>query len=240
MTVSPQGHKELRVIFFGDSICFGQGVSIHSGWVTRISAQLEQLGLRENREILVVNSSVNGNTTRQALERMPYDVQSHGVDLLLVQFGMNDCNHWQTDKGVPRVSRLAFEANLIEIVERGIVHGAKAIVLNTNHPTSRSVEYLTGIQRTYEDNNRLYNEVIRKIGTTFGPPVQLIDIEAAFEQRIRNENIPLSHLLLPDALHLSVKGHDIYFQEVWPVVAAETVKMLKEVSWRPDTDCSVS
>ena len=42
----------------------------------------------------------------------PYDVQSHEVDVLVVGFGMNDCNYWMTDKGVPRVSQNAFRANL--------------------------------------------------------------------------------------------------------------------------------
>ena len=33
----------IRVFFFGDSICFGQGVSIHRGWVTRIASETDKL-----------------------------------------------------------------------------------------------------------------------------------------------------------------------------------------------------
>ena len=32
--------KELKIHFFGDSICFGQGVSIIHGWVPRIAKNL--------------------------------------------------------------------------------------------------------------------------------------------------------------------------------------------------------
>ncbi len=32
-----------RLIFFGDSICVGQGVSIHKGWMTRIADRVESL-----------------------------------------------------------------------------------------------------------------------------------------------------------------------------------------------------
>ena len=54
----------LWVFFFGDSICFGQGVSIYKGWVPRLSATLAQVGEERGRAVGVHNLSVNGNTTR--------------------------------------------------------------------------------------------------------------------------------------------------------------------------------
>lgn len=90
-------------------------------------------------EFVATNTSVNGNTTRMALERMPHDVQAHGVDILLVQFGMDDCNFWQTDGGVPRESPVAFEANLAERVERGRGFCASRVFMNINHPTPPEV-----------------------------------------------------------------------------------------------------
>ena len=158
--------NHLNVIFFGDSICFGQGVSIHAGWVPRLSLELEKLGLREKQKITVINSAVNGNTTRQALERMPYDVQSNSADLILIQFGMNDCNHWKTDRGLPRVSRRGFKANLIEIVERAQVFGASKIILNTNHPTTRNTDFFEFANSTYEQCNSEYNEIIREVAAS--------------------------------------------------------------------------
>ena len=129
-----------QLVFFGDSICNGQGVSIYRGWVTRLSAVAEALSGELGYEIIVVNASVNGSTTRQALERMPYEVQSHGVDILLVQFGLNDCNFWVTDRGLPRVSPEGFEANLVEIIQRGFHFGAKAVFLHTNHPIGKTLD----------------------------------------------------------------------------------------------------
>jgi len=83
----------IRIFFFGDSICFGQGVSPHFTWVTRLSRALDER-LSSRADVLTQNPSVNGNTTRMALERMPYDVQSHAPDVLYIQFGLNDCNGW--------------------------------------------------------------------------------------------------------------------------------------------------
>ena len=69
---------------------------------------------------------------------MPYDIQSHEPDLLLVQFGMNDCNFWESDRGNPRVSLDAFRANLREIYTRAFSFGVHNVIQLTNHPSGRS------------------------------------------------------------------------------------------------------
>jgi acyl-CoA thioesterase-1 len=217
----------IRTVFFGDSICFGQGVSLHRGWVTRAAAGLAELSERLNRDFLVVNASINGNTTRQALERMPYDVQSNGVDVLIVQFGMNDCNYWQTDRGLPRVSPHAFSANLEEIAARAIAFGARKILLNTNHPTSRDAEQMPFAAVSYEESNRRYNELIRTAAATLDPEIVVLnDLERAFAHATDGSPERLSELLLPDGLHLSALGHDLYFDVVYPVLEAVVSEML--------------
>jgi acyl-CoA thioesterase-1 len=214
-----------RLVFFGDSICVGQGVSIHLGWVTRIAAQLNQL---VGEEIVVVNASVNGNTSRQALERMPYEVQSHGVDILIVQFGMNDCNYWLSDRGLPRVSESSFAANLEEIIARGFTFGAKTIVLNTNHMTNRGGRTFPLTKVSYEQSNGRYNEIIRSVARRMGAQVVLNDVEEAFRARIGDDRARLADLLLPDGLHLSVAGHDLYFELTMPIIEHSVRTLIQE------------
>src|SRR5262249_48118231 len=153
-----KARNQQRLIFFGDSICVGQGVSIHKGWVARLAAHISDIAEARGRDIVVINASINGNTTRQALERMPYDVQSHGVDYMIVQFGLNDCNYWESDRGIPRVSPKAFAANLDEIIARASIFGAIRIVVHTNHPTTRTENPFPHTTVTYEQSNRRYNE----------------------------------------------------------------------------------
>ena len=136
-----------RIVFFGDSICFGQGISPHLIWVARLSREVERRYDSSPNALIVHNSSINGNTTRQALERMPFDVQSHGVDAMVLQFGLNDANFWVTDRGLPRVSESAFCANLEEIIERAVKFGARHIQLHTNHPRRESPS-LRGLSRS--------------------------------------------------------------------------------------------
>ena len=214
--------RPLRVVFFGDSICVGQHVSVHRSWVTRISARLEEVGARHGVPLRVANASVNGNTTRMALERMPQDVQKDGVDVLIVQFGLNDCNYWQTDGGVPRVSVSGFAANLEEIVDRGYVFGASRVLLNTNHPTARDREPLLFLGEPYERSNERYNEITRSVARALGDRVVLTDMEAAFRRQTGGSRDKLLPLLQPepDLLHLSEAGHDLYVEALTPPIEA--------------------
>ena len=208
----------LKLTFFGDSICVGQGVSIFRGWVTRIAEVLERQSQKSNRAIIVSNSSVNGRTTRQALEDMPYQVQNHQPDILVIQFGLNDCNYWQTDRGTPRVSRNAFIANLEEIIERGLNCGVRYVLLNNNHPTSRSMETIPFTNITYEDSNRAYNEAVRTVAARAKAPVIFQDVEAFFLDFLSQSEESIENYLLDDGLHLNSAGHQIYFDLMRPVI----------------------
>lgn len=212
-------HKNdiLRVTFFGDSICVGQGVSIHRGWVTRLAERLDREFAASRQPILFSNSSVNGRTTRQALEDMPYHVQSQGVSLMLIQFGLNDCNHWLTDRGNPRVSVPAYIANIREIIARSRSFGARKIFLNTNHPTSRDTDIMLHTDITYEQSNQRYNQALRAIAPELGDDVIFQDVGKHFSDLIAG-GAELKSLLLDDGLHLSELGHDHYLDFIAPNV----------------------
>ena len=224
MTATGNCARELRFAFFGDSICVGQGVSPHKTWAARLSLQVEAELAKAGRRVCVLNPSINGDTTRRALERIAFDIQAAGVDAILVQFGLNDANRWESDRGLPRVSEAAFAANLEEIVARARAFGAGPVLLNTNHPTTRDQQNYPHFPATYEDGNRRYNQIIRDVAARDGKIV-LTDIEAAFLERIRM-GAPLASLLLADGLHLSEAGHDIYLELLAPPVIASAQKLM--------------
>ena len=204
----------LKVTFFGDSIFTGEDVSIHAGWVVRISRHLDDVAAAYGRNIVVTNASQIGRTTRQALEEMPYLIQCRDVNILIVQFGLNDCNVWMTDGGLPRVSPEAFAANLKEIVMRGRTFGARRVLLNNNHPTTHDGDLLPHSDTTFEQSNRRYNQIVRDVAAELGDLVELNDIEAEFDRVTGGDRNKLAPLLLADGLHLSRAGHDLYFDAV--------------------------
>lgn len=200
-----------KLFFFGDSVCFGQFVSPHKNFVTMISGQVS--GMSE--DVLVVNSSINGGTTRTALERMPYDVQSHGVDIIYIQFGMNDCNYWASDNGHPRVGERAFADNLCEIIDRSRLFGAKTVFLATNHLTLEYKRFECCPNLFYQQSNEQYNDIIRGISKQADV---LIDNEKEWVRKIRGEMGYYLRDMLVDNVHPNELGHAVYFQYVWPYI----------------------
>jgi lysophospholipase L1-like esterase len=218
----------MRFVFFGDSICFGQCISPHLTWVSRISAELHREAGK--RDITIINSSVNGNTTRLALERVGNDLQLQRPDIVLVQFGLNDCNCWMSDEGHPRVSLQAYAANLTEIVERARLFGSNTILLVTNHLTQPNgpVENKQAARAkgTYRARIREYNKTMRQVAQSTGN--LLIDIERAWIEG--PEQIGGGEAMLaPDGLHLSLEGHDFYFGVVNPICLNAVRQFLPEL-----------
>lgn len=216
---SGKSARELRFAFFGDSICVGQGVSPHLTWAVRLAALIDVELAAAGRRVCVLNPSINGDTTRKALERMAFDIQAGGVDAILIQFGLNDANRWETDRGLSRVSEAAFAANLHEMIARARAFGARPVLVNTNHPTTRDSTCFVHYPATYEAGNRRYNDIIRRVAAEDGGVV-LTDMAEVFARKAAS-GTPLASLLLDDGLHLSVAGHEVYLEALSsPVLAA--------------------
>lgn len=200
-----------RVIFFGDSICHGQHVSVERIFVARLAAHYHRL---HAPAILVENRSINGNTTRQALERLSYDVTSQAPDLVFVQFGLNDCNVWATDFGQPRVTLRAYDANLREIVAKIRAASAPRIVLATNHECR--------LGGPYEARLLEYNETVRSVARD--AQATLFDVRAASPPFLPDD------MLLADGIHLSEAGHEFYFEALRDLFVAEVAALHQRVA----------
>ena len=115
--------KSLYIL--SDSNGVGQYVTLHRTWAALLSAHLEG-------RYVVQNASRNGETTRQALERLVPDVLRYKPDIVYVQYGANDANRWQTDQGVPRLYPDEFRECLLSIVRR-CKHFGSLVILGNNH-----------------------------------------------------------------------------------------------------------
>jgi lysophospholipase L1-like esterase len=200
-----------RAIFFGDSICHGQHVSVEKVFVVRLAADYNA---RVAVPLLVENRSVNGNTTRQGLERLSYDVTSHRPDLVYVQFGLNDCNVWATDFGQPRVALDAYRSNLAEIVAKLRSAGTRRVVLATNHPC------LLG--EAYERRLLAYNDAVRDVARQTG--------SVLFDVRAATPPFQTATMLFADGIHLSEEGHQYYFETLRPLFMAEVSRLAQDES----------
>ncbi len=169
----------MSVVCFGDSITYGEHVPREKTWPALLGYQ---------------NKGVCSDTTRLALERFPADVQASGAETVLIQFGFNDCNRWDTDGGLPRVSPQAFKANLLEMVDRAKAFGIVPVLVST---------FKTAKNGRYETDRIRYHDIIASAGTF--AKVRVIDPEPY---------IFLEHLLADGkGCHLNEQGH-VAFAEI--------------------------
>ena len=215
----------VTIVFMGDSITVGQYVDESRRWTYLISSALNLKYLKSAINLLFVSRGISGETTRQALERFPADVQTLQPDVMTLQFGLNDCNCWVTDRGLPRVSEPAYRANLIEMIDRARASGAREIVLSTNHKTLRHKILPSG--ESLETRRERYNDLVREVAD--GASVTLCDIDRAFADFSSHE---LESLLVPypDHLHLSDAGHEVYAGKILPYVERAIERAVAEVS----------
>ena len=212
--------RALRVLHMGDSITSGQFVDPKIRWTALIEEKLRVAfgpGVTES-----IHSGVPGDTSRMGLERFPTDVQDHEPDLVTLQFGMNDCNCWRSDRGLPRVSEAAFKANLTEMIERCRTFGVRHLILATN-PRSLRRGVVPPSAEPFEEANARYSELTREVAAETG--IELCDVRKGFEPV---GDARLVELLQgpPDLLHLSATGNDFYANLLWPSVLSAVAGLL--------------
>ena len=120
-----------KIYCIGDSITFGQELPSLAKAFPRL--------LVHALSCKVTTKGICGETTRAALERF-HDVQDSGCDVAVIQYGHNDCNRWESDLGLNRVSPDAFRANLREMVGRCKRFGIRPIFM-APHQTLLGEEY---------------------------------------------------------------------------------------------------
>lgn len=227
--------QPLTILFMGDSITEGQYVDSDLRWTNLVAERIRESLLPIDSDLhFFHNRGVSGETSRQGLERYPHDVQNVHPDIMTLQFGLNDCNCWDTDHGLPRVSEEAYRANLIEMIVRARHFGVKHIILSTNHRTLRHKTLTNG--KTLEENRIRYNNIVRKIAVETG--VTLCDIEKGFENLSEEE---LRKLLLPepDVLHLSPEGHQFYGSLIYPYIV-QAIEKVSHITGQLESDIDVS
>jgi len=148
----------------------------------------------------LIAAGVPSDTTRLGIERFPRDVQERLPQGVIIQFGHNDCNRWDTDRGLPRVSLKAYTANLEEMVQRCRTFGAQPF-LCTLTESERSERHATDV--------RLYSIHLHALALRLDVPLIDARYRLGFSSRT---------LLMEDGLHLNQEGHRLYALAVQEVL----------------------
>jgi lysophospholipase L1-like esterase len=218
--------EPITIVFMGDSITEGQYVHHSRRWTERVARNIrDQTSSRiDTDQLHFFNRGISGETTRQGLERFPRDVQALQPHVMTLQFGLNDCNCWDTDRGLPRVSEAAYRANLLEMIDRARRFGARRIMLSTNHPTLRHRPLAS--KQSLEERRMLYNEIVRDVARV--SKVSLCDIDRAFSD-VTGDKLAGMLLPEPDVLHLSERGHEKYANAILAQVLSSVEQTIEEL-----------
>lgn len=107
-----------RVLALGDSLTAPHGVQPGEDWPTLLG---------QKTGWAMVNAGVSGNTSAQALDRLPALLEEHNPQLVLVTLGGNDMLRRQ-----PQGETVSNLGRMITLVK---AHGAKPVLLATPKPS---------------------------------------------------------------------------------------------------------
>lgn len=151
----------MKILFIGDSLTTGEGVNPYQTWPVMISKTLHE----QYPNVLCQILAWPGDTTRICLERMAQQPGLYECDIAVVQFGLNDKNCWESDKGLRRVSKKAFWANITEIENKLDSFGAKYIIVYEYENKEIEEKYLLfdNVHLNKKGHNawhdRIYNDI---------------------------------------------------------------------------------
>jgi acyl-CoA thioesterase-1 len=130
------GDRRPLVVFLGDSLTAGYGLSAEEAYPAHVERLLAERGL----PVRVLNAGVSGDTSAGGRERLDWFLAQRPA-LVVVELGGND--------GLRGQPLAATEANLRAIVERSLAAGARVVLAGMRIPTNYGAEYGSGFEAIF-------------------------------------------------------------------------------------------
>lgn len=202
--------KQCTIVAFGDSLTYGYGVLEHIAYPARLARELPQKAPEIPWHIY--NRGINGETSREALQRLEQNVLRFHPQLVCILFGSNDS---ALNEGQYRTP-WEYERNMGQIIERILAapqpeqdffNGFSLPLLLTPPPVVDTDFY----PFTLTERIALYRDIILKLGNAYACPV--IDLFSAFLEK-KERGADYEALFQFDGVHLSNAGYDVLYERV--------------------------
>lgn len=139
VSVSAAAQAAPTILVVGDSLSAAYGISDEQGWVNLLRDRLDAEGYPHR----VVNASVSGDTTRDAVSRIDTTLERHQPDIVIVELGGND--------GLRAFSVEAIRDNLARILKAIRENGAKIVLAGIRIPSNYGPAYTGAFEQLYPD-----------------------------------------------------------------------------------------
>jgi acyl-CoA thioesterase I len=125
-----------RVVFLGDSLTAGLGLSPDEAYPALIQQRIDAVGL----EYRVVNAGVSGDTSFDALSRLDWALEGD-VRVLVVALGGND--------GLRGLPADQLQQNLAAVIERAQARAVRVILAGMEAPPNFGESYTVAFHKVY-------------------------------------------------------------------------------------------
>jgi acyl-CoA thioesterase-1 len=140
---APEAPTKPRIVFLGDSLTIGLGLSPDQSYPSLIGKKLKANG----RDYEVVNAGVSGDTSAGGMRRLDWSLEGD-VRLLVVALGAND--------GLRGLPASELKKNLASVLERARSRGVPVILAGMEAPPNNGAEYTRDFRNVYTDLAKEY------------------------------------------------------------------------------------
>lgn len=200
--------KEWKIVCLGDSLTYGYGVLSHVAYPAVLAQELPEK--RPESQWRIYNRGVNGDTSRDALQRLEADVLQLKPQIVVILLGSNDsalnegqyCTPWQYEQNLSQI----LEQLLALRQERQEFHDGCCLPLLITPPPVVDTDFYPF---TTTDRIEWYREIVLRLAEKYACPV--IDLFSVFLQQKEAGDAAYEDLFQFDGLHWSNRGYALFY-----------------------------
>lgn len=192
--------EKRTIVGFGDSLTYGYGVDDSVTYLSKLEKELPLY--YPNIDWNIINSGINGDTTREGLERIEEDVLSHHPDWVFILFGSNDS---ALNEDQFRTA-YEFEKNLNRMIEKIHVHLSTEKEITPILITPPPMIDTDFFPFNTTERIQQYGEIIKKVALKYN--CICIDFFETLNHISTGEK---ESFFQYDGVHLSPKGYEILY-----------------------------
>lgn len=189
-----QEENKKTVLFFGNSLTAGYGLSPEEAFPSLIQDRIDSLGYNYQ----VVNAGLSGETTSSGKNRLDWVLERQKVDVFVLELGAND--------GLRGIDTEETRKNLVAMIEkaRATYPDITIILAGMEVPPNMGPEYTAEFRQ-------VFREVVEEKNVELIP--FLLDQVAGNPE-----------LNQPDGIHPTAEGHEIVADNVWKILKPQLDK----------------
>jgi len=171
------------ILIVGDSLSAAYGMPVEQGWVSLLQQRLAT----DYDAYTIVNASISGDTTANALNRLPQALTRHQPAIVVLELGGND--------GLRGLSTAEMKGNLAAMIQTVRQHDAEVLLIGVQLPPNYGPRFT-------QQFHAVYHELAQEYGLALVP--SLVDGVGT-----------RTDLMQADGIHPNSKAQPLIVTRVW-------------------------